>query len=69
MFDNDPNRFSKYSFNFLGADGKNILWDFSKNILDENVIGLLLELSKEANVEGLRDRLFAGEHINFTEDR
>lgn len=30
---------------------------------------MLVQLAKEANVEGLRDRMFAGDHINFTENR
>jgi len=56
------------SLKFEGQDG-GIIFDYSKNLIDDKAHALLLELAKEANVYGLRDRLFAGEHINITEDR
>lgn len=69
-FEQDPERFNKYTRTFKNeADGSEILFDFSKNFLANDTLKLLLDLAKEANVEGLRDRMFAGEHINFTEDR
>lgn len=43
--------------------------DYSKNIFDDEVLRTLLSLAKEADVEGSRDRMFAGEHINTSEDR
>lgn len=45
------------------------MFDFSKNIIDENGFKLLVALAKEAGIEELRDQMFSGEHINFTEDR
>lgn len=68
LFKDDPKRFEKFSRKF-SADDATILFDFSKNLLDEEVLGLLLKLAKEANVEALRDAMFKGDHINFTEDR
>jgi glucose-6-phosphate isomerase len=68
LFSSDKERFSKLSRTFDGKDG-GILFDYSKNIIDDKSYELLLELAKQANVFGLRDRLFAGEHINITEDR
>nr|BAA13929.1 unnamed protein product [Schizosaccharomyces pombe] len=71
LFAKDSSRFEKFSFTFNGLkeeDGP-ILFDFSKNLITEETVELLVKLAKEANVEGLRDALFAGEHINFTEDR
>ena len=68
LFSNDKERFSKFSRTFDGKDG-GILFDYSKNIIDDKSYELLLELAKQANVFGLRDRLFGGEHINITEDR
>jgi glucose-6-phosphate isomerase len=68
LFRSDKQRFSKFSRKFDGKDG-GILFDYSKNLIDDKSYRLLLELAKEANVFGLRDRLFAGEHINITEDR
>ena len=50
-------------------DDNEILFDFSKNFVDDETLRLLIELAKEANLEQLRDDMFAGKHINFTEDR
>jgi glucose-6-phosphate isomerase len=69
-FKNDPARFEKFSFNFdNSADGSQILFDFSKNFLTEETLKLLVEVAKEAELEKLRDAMFKGEKINFTEDR
>lgn len=69
-FEQDPKRFEKYTRTFKNeADGNDILFDFSKNFLADGTLPLLIELAKEAGVEKLRDRMFAGENINFTEDR
>ena len=69
-FKNDPKRFEKYSHVFKNeADGTEIVWDFSKNFVNDDTIPLLVKLAKEANLEQLRDDMFAGKKINFTEDR
>lgn len=68
LFEQDPKRFAKYHRVFDGTNA-NILFDFSKNRVTDETLELLLELAKEANVEGMRAKMFAGEHINFTEDR
>ncbi|KAH0552971.1 hypothetical protein GP486_006832 [Trichoglossum hirsutum] len=69
-FAKDPSRFSKFSRTFKNsADGSEILFDFSKNLLVDETLGLLLELAKECGLEKLRDDMFAGEKINFTEKR
>ena len=52
-----------------GADKTEILFDFSKNFLTEDTLAALIALAKEAGVEKLRDEMFAGEKINFTEKR
>src|ERR1700753_143345 len=67
-FHKDPSRFEKFSRNFTGVDGE-ILFDFTKNFLTEETLGLLVNLAKEAELEKLRDAMFAGEKINFTENR
>ncbi|KAK9461932.1 Phosphoglucose isomerase [Lipomyces oligophaga] len=69
LFASDAERFSKFSHTFKNYDGSEILFDFSKNIIDEKILSLLLDLAKEAKIETLRDALFAGEKVNFTEDR
>ena len=49
-------------------DGE-ILIDFSKNRIDKEVFDLLLDLAKSRKVDAGRESMFAGEKINFTEDR
>ncbi len=69
-FEKDPKRFEKFSYTFENtADGSEILFDFSKNFLTDETLKLLVNLAKEAGVEQLRDDMFAGKKINFTEDR
>ncbi|KAL8952271.1 MAG: hypothetical protein Q9222_001802 [Ikaeria aurantiellina] len=69
-FKKDPSRFQKFSRTFSNtADKSEILFDFSKNFVEESTIALLVELAKEAQLEKLRDDMFAGEKINFTEKR
>jgi len=69
-FQKDANRFEKFSRTFKNsADNSEILFDFSKNFLTEETLNLLINLAKEAELEKLRDEMFAGEKINFTEKR
>ncbi|KAI7900556.1 glucose-6-phosphate isomerase [Cokeromyces recurvatus] len=71
QFDKDSKRFEKYHRVFKGSNKTNtsILFDFSKNLVNDETLKLLVELAKEAKVEELRNKMFSGEHINFTEDR
>jgi len=70
LFQKDPNRFNKFKRTFDNtADKTEILFDFSKNFLTEKTLELLIDLAKEAELEKLRDDMFAGEKINFTEKR
>ena len=64
LFDADEERVSRFSFK---ADRLNV--DFSRQRIDAQVIDSLLELAKESGVLEARDAMFAGEHINLTEDR
>ena len=43
--------------------------DYSKQRVTRETLTLLLDLARAADVEGSRDAMFAGEHINTTEDR
>ncbi|MBD0403105.1 glucose-6-phosphate isomerase [Flammeovirga sp. EKP202] len=64
LFSADADRAEKFSLTF-----EDIFVDFSKNIIDEKTFSLLLDLAKETGVaEGIQS-MFAGEHINQTEDR
>lgn len=70
IFQKDPNRFQKFSRIFENtADKSEILFDFSKNFITEETLQLLISLAKEAGLEKLRDEMFAGEKVNFTEKR
>ena len=51
----------------LELDGLHI--DYSKNLVTDVAIGLLLALAERAGVARRRDAMFAGEKINVTEDR
>lgn len=69
-FEKDPKRFEKFSRTFFNpADKSEILFDFSKNFITEETLSLLVKLAKEAGLEKLRDDMFKGEPINFTENR
>lgn len=46
-----------------------ILLDYSKNRINEDVWPLLLDLAKARRVEEARDAMFSGQHINITENR
>ena len=63
-FDTDPERAQRYGFD-LG----DLYVDLSKNFLTDEVRDALVELAEQVDVPGRRDAMFAGEHINVTEDR
>jgi glucose-6-phosphate isomerase len=64
LFAEDPERFRRFS---LRLD--DLLIDYSKNRITAETMRLLLDLAGFADVEGWRTRMFAGEKINFTENR
>ncbi|WP_395017940.1 glucose-6-phosphate isomerase [Dongia sp.] len=64
LFARDPQRFQNFS-----AGLGDLVLDYSKNLIEIADLKLLHDLAKVAEVEKWRDRLFAGEHINSTEDR
>eukprot|EP01061_Rhynchopus_euleeides_P042505 TRINITY_DN7413_c1_g1_i1.p2 TRINITY_DN7413_c1_g1~~TRINITY_DN7413_c1_g1_i1.p2 ORF type:complete len:617 (+),score=316.96 TRINITY_DN7413_c1_g1_i1:45-1895(+) len=68
-FKSDPERFEKFSRKVDLGDGNFIMLDFSKNLIEEETLDLLLAVAKSRGVEKMRDSMFAGEKINFTEDR
>ena len=65
LFQNDSNRFTKFSSKLEN----DILIDYSKNIVTEKTMQLLMDLAREQKVEEWRDKMFSGEKINFTEER
>jgi glucose-6-phosphate isomerase len=68
LFAKDPSRFEKFSRSFKGSS-TSILLDFSKNRIDDSIFKSLISLAEEAKVAEMRDKMFSGERINFTEDR
>lgn len=64
LFANDAKRFSKFSLKF--AD---LLLDYSKHRINDETLPLLMQMAREADIESWRDRMFAGEKINITENR
>ncbi|MBO6770873.1 MULTISPECIES: glucose-6-phosphate isomerase [unclassified Thalassospira] len=63
-FADDPARFERYS-----AALNDLFVDYSKNLITDDVMAALVRLAKAANVEEWRDRMFAGDRINVTENR
>ena len=64
LFAADPDRFKKFSIT-LG----DILFDYSKNIINEKTLKLLLQLAEDCNVKQAIAEQFAGAPINETENR
>ncbi|KAI1728882.1 phosphoglucose isomerase domain-containing protein [Ditylenchus destructor] len=69
LFKQDPLRFEKYHRVLKTPNQGDILVDFSKNLVTDKVFHQLIEIARSSHVEQFRDKTFAGEHINFTEDR
>ena len=64
FFADDPGRAERFT---LEAGDLHV--DLSKNLVCPTLVGHLLALAEQTGVADLRDRMFAGEHINVTEDR
>jgi glucose-6-phosphate isomerase len=64
LFQHDADRFKKFS---LTVD--EMVFDFSKNIITEKTIQLLLQLALESKLIEAMGAMFAGEKINQTENR
>jgi glucose-6-phosphate isomerase len=64
LFDENPNRFDQFSLRF-----EDILVDYSKNIIQDKTLNLLLKLAKECDLKTAIDAMFSGEAINETENR
>jgi glucose-6-phosphate isomerase len=64
LFDQDSQRFERFSIKL-----PQLLLDYSKNLINQDTMKLLIQLARDVDVEQWRDKMFAGERINFTEDR
>jgi glucose-6-phosphate isomerase len=64
LFAADPKRFDRFSI-----EVEDVLVDYSKNRVTEETMKRLVDLAAQAQVFEWRDRMFAGDKINRTEDR
>ena len=64
MFQDDNLRANKFHIKW-----NDFLVDYSKNIINQETINLLLQLAKECNLEDAIKKQFSGEIINQTENR
>lgn len=64
LFRFDKERFSKYSV-FIS----DFVFDYSKNIINDKTIQLLLQLTEECQLSTAIEKMYNGEKINETEDR
>ena len=64
LFAADADRARNFTFDAAGLHV-----DLSKNLIDGDIVKQLVEVAKAADLEARRDAMFAGDHINNTEDR
>jgi glucose-6-phosphate isomerase len=64
FFDQDPARGRE-----LTVTVGDLYVDYSKHRVTRETLELLVDLARAADLEGKRDAMFAGEHINTSEDR
>ena len=64
LFKEDPNRFAHFS-----TCSKDIVLDFSKNIITTTTLQLLVQLAEECKLKEATESMFTGEKINRTENR
>jgi len=64
LFADDPRRGERFAFEALG-----LYFDYSKNRITDETIGLLIELANQSGLRERIDAMFSGEKINVTEKR
>jgi len=64
LFSADKNRFSQFSVQY-----DDILFDYSKNIITDKTLKLLLQLAEECKLKDAVSAMFNGDLINTTEHR
>lgn len=64
LFASDPTRGDR-----LNIEVGDLYVDYAKHRLNDETLSKLFALARRADVEALRDAMWAGEHINVTEDR
>ncbi|KAK6622525.1 hypothetical protein RUM44_002337 [Polyplax serrata] len=69
LLQDNPLRFETFSLKLQTPFDGDILIDYSKNRINEDVFNLLIELAKSRQVEEVRNAMFSGININITENR
>lgn len=64
LFNKDSNRFNHFSLQF-----KDILFDFSKNLITEQTLSSLITLAEQCHLSERIEAMFNGEKINNSENR
>ena len=64
LFSGDPGRAGR-----MRAEGAGILLDYSKNLITDRTLDLLLELAESCRLSDHIRNMFGGQHINKTENR
>ena len=64
LFASDPERGER-----MTAEAEGVFLDYSKNRIDGTTVELLVRLADESGLRERIDAMFAGEHVNVTEDR
>ena len=64
LFASDSDRFNKFHATF-----NDFLLDYSKNNITQETMDLLMQMAKEADLQGTTKKMFSGERINTTENR
>ena len=64
LFEQDAKRADRFTVEALG-----IYFDYSKNLITEKTIKLLLDLARESELPARAEAMFRGEKINITENR
>lgn len=64
LFAQDPKRFDSFHIKF-----EDLVFDYSKNLVDKKALKGLLELAEECQLDEAKEALFSGSKINKTEKR
>ena len=64
LFADDPERAARFS-----TEGAGLFLDYSKNLITDETLHLLLDLADDCDLRGRTEAMFTGEKINVTEGR
>lgn len=64
LFSHEPNRFQQFSL-----ETEHLFLDFSKNRINQAIFSDLIDLTTERELEQIKQAMFDGQKINFTEQR